>query len=91
MESRLRFIFAVVINETDTNPTLLYGDVGEMHEHVVQLLRVWVVLDGAEATEAHFEQVHLQRSERGHQDVDPQVKLLTADQQGIVNISENCI
>ena len=61
----------MLINTTDAYPTLLYGDVGEMHEHVVQLLRVGVVLDGAEAAEAHFEQVHLQRSERGHQHVDP--------------------
>lgn len=66
---------------------LLHGHVGEMHIHVVEFLYAGVVLDGAEATESELEEVRLERSKGRNEDVQPQIELLTADQQRIVDVS----
>lgn len=70
----------------DTYPVFLHGHVGQVNVHVVQLLDARVVLDGAEPAESQLEHVGLERSERGDQDVEPQVELLTPDQQRIVDV-----
>lgn len=56
---------------------LLDGDVSEVDEHVVHLVCATVILGAAEAAKATLEQIRSDRPERRHQDVQPQIKLLT--------------
>lgn len=57
-----------------------------MDKHVVQLIHICVVLDGAEAGEAKPADVALQGSERRHQHVQTQIELLSAYEQGGMKI-----
>ena len=62
------------------------GVVAQMHAGIPEIAPTHVVLDCGEPGEALLIEVDDQRVVRGHEDVQPEVGLVTIDKQRVVNI-----
>ena len=68
---------------------LLNGHIGQVNILVILVGRVQTERDSGEATEAISVQEGLQRVDRGDHHVDPHVKLVPVDQQGVLDVLLN--
>lgn len=77
----VRVLFAILLN----------GHVGEMHKHIIHLSHIAGVELITEPPEPLIVEVRFDRPIAGHQHVDPQIELLSAYKQGIVDVSADNI
>ena len=70
---------------------LLHGDIGQVHEFIVDITDVRPVAGGAEPTKALPVIIATKRFERCYEDVNSQVEFLPVNQQRIGNVAGNHI
>jgi hypothetical protein len=68
---------------------LLYGNIGQMHKHIIDFGNIRRIQLIAKPAEPLIENPSLQRPIAGDQTINPQIELFLSNQHGIIHVTRN--